>query len=112
THAFRAVRSTLATAFAHTVPYAVAIPSFFANWGYVLGARAPLPLVPPDLEGRWRAAGGPSWKYYDPAGHQALMYLPPGLRRRLSKPGFVASVAEPLAVYAEALPMDELDDAQ
>ncbi|MFN7133320.1 MAG: methyltransferase domain-containing protein, partial [Myxococcales bacterium] len=50
THAFRAVRSTLATAFPHTVPYAVAIPSFFANWGYVLGAREALPAVPPDLE--------------------------------------------------------------
>lgn len=113
THDFRAVRSTLATALPHTVPYGQLVPSFFAYWGFVMAGRAPLPLTPPDHEARWRATGGDSWKHYEPAGHAPLLYLSPSLRKRLEKPGVIATDDKPLAVYDDdELPLDELDDVQ
>lgn len=80
---FRAILASARKSFAELLPFSAYIPSFAAEWGFFMASDGTLPAVPPELEARWRRAGGETWPAYDPTGHAAWTWLPPYMRARL-----------------------------
>jgi spermidine synthase len=84
---FRTIAHTLAASFAHTVTYSLGVPSFFAEWGFILGSDQALPLDAASLQQRVAMRRIIEWHGYDATSHQAILTSLPVKRQRLQPSG-------------------------
>ncbi|MFQ5874527.1 MAG: polyamine aminopropyltransferase [Dehalococcoidia bacterium] len=100
TTAFTGICNTLASVFPRVYPYAIAIPSFGAEWGFVMGSKSPDPTVlsPQEVDRAVSARIGRLLKAYDGVTHNRVFALPKFLREELKAETKVITEREPLVV--------------
>jgi spermidine synthase len=108
-HSHCSIRRTLETVFAHVASYTHSVPSFFAQWSWVLASQAPLVARgdAASIDGRIASRVDGPLDFYDGAAHARLFTLTRELERLLASHGdvvtdidaFASATAGPAAVH-------------
>ena len=93
--AFAVIYNTVASVFPVARRYRVFVPSFYSDWGFVLGSLGRDPLEVPREEVESKLAKLPL-KYLDPEQYRFLFAMPRYLTERLSKYKEVSTLSNPL----------------
>jgi spermidine synthase len=93
--AFAVIYNTVASVFPVARRYRVFVPSFFSDWGFVLGSlgRDPLEVPREEIESKLTKL---QLRYLDPEQYRFLFAMPRYLTERLSKYKEVSTLSNPL----------------
>jgi spermidine synthase len=98
--AHAAIRNTLSRCFDSVCSYHAFIPSFNANWGFLLASEHldPLGIREEDIDRRLAGLAVPL-KFYDGETHQGMFRIPKEIRSALASSNKIISDDEPLDIY-------------
>lgn len=98
--AHAAIRNTLSRCFSHVHSYHTFIPSFNANWGFLLASNHldPKGLSEEDIDRRLAGLNAPL-KFYDGETHHGMFRVPKEIRVALAQSDTVISDDETLSIY-------------
>ncbi len=98
--AHAAIRNTLSQCFDRLSSYHTFIPSFNANWGFLLASDnlEPLAMSESDIDRRLAGLSAPL-KFYDGETHQGMFRIPKEIRSALASSSKIISDDEPLSIY-------------
>jgi len=97
----RAVARTLRSIFPIVRIYQADIPAFGGPWGFCVASMTidPVKLAPLEVDGRLKARGLDSLRFYDGTAHRGMFTFPRHMRKALAGGGRLITDARPLYLY-------------